>query len=263
MPILEMRRITLSFGGLCAIRDFDLVLDGQNNRVHGIIGPNGAGKTTLFNIITGVYQPDEGKIYLGESLLTGLPTHKIAQAGIARTFQNIRLFGDLSVLDNVRIGGHVRRQHQLWQTILGTRGHRQGERVMTEMAHALLKSFGLAERWNQDARHLSYGDQRRLEIARALATQPRVLLLDEPAAGMNSSEKNELAQLLLRVQEQYQLTMLLIEHDIDMVRRLAQEITVLDHGQIIARGKPDAVCCDDKVIEAYLGKAQTKGQAHG
>ncbi len=258
-PILELRRITLSFGGLCALGDFDLAL--EPGAIHGIIGPNGAGKTTLFNIITGVYQPDEGKMYLGDRLLNGLPPYRIAQAGIARTFQNIRLFGELTVLDNVRIGGHVRKHHGLWQALLRTPAHLRDEKSIRAQADELLTTLGLDNRANELAKHLPYGDQRRLEIARALATKPKVLLLDEPAAGMNPREKSDLLHLLLKLREQCKLTLLLIEHDIDMVRRLAEEITVLDHGQIIARGEPKAVCCDAKVIEAYLGqKTQAEAQ---
>ncbi len=251
-PILELRRIALSFGGLCALRDFDLAL--APGAIHSIIGPNGAGKTTLFNIITGVYQPDEGKIYLGDQLLTGLPSHRIAQAGIARTFQNIRLFGELTVLDNVRIGCHVRKHHSLWQALLHTPAHVRSEQQIIAQAHELLAALSLDQRANELAKHLPYGDQRRLEIARALATQPKVLLLDEPAAGMNPREKNDLLHLLLKLRDKHQLTLLLIEHDMEMVRRLAEEITVLDHGQIIARGKPVVVCHDARVIEAYLGQ---------
>jgi branched-chain amino acid transport system ATP-binding protein len=222
--------------------------------LYGLIGPNGAGKTTVFNMITGLYVPTEGAITFDGRLLNGLPPHQITQLGIARTFQNIRLFKDLTVLDNVRIAYHQHAGYSLVEAITRLGRFRRQERLMTERAQDFLAVFGLHDRQLEEAKNLPYGEQRRLEIARALAAQPRLLLLDEPAAGMNPNETETLMQLIRFIHDEFNLTILLIEHQMRVVMGICEWITVMDFGQVIARGTADEIQSNIAVIEAYLGK---------
>ncbi len=248
---LQIAGVTKRFGGLTAVDDFSLSI--QTGQLHGLIGPNGAGKTTCFNLLTGVYAPDSGSIQLNGKRLNGRRASAITAAGIARTFQNIRLFKDLSVLDNVRVACHLRSRHTLLGALIRSPMHYRDEKQIRLHAMHLLDRFGLAARMDETADNLSYGDQRRLEIARALATDPSILLLDEPAAGMNPNEKSALKGLIQQVLNDFPIAILLIEHDMNVVMDLCQQITVLDYGQIIATGPPEEIQKNEKVIEAYLG----------
>jgi branched-chain amino acid transport system ATP-binding protein len=253
---LVVDRVSKRFGGLAAVTDFSLSL--KVGELVGLIGPNGAGKTTCFNLVTGVYPPTTGRITLGGKRLDGLNPVAINHAGVARTFQNIRLFQNLTVLDNVVVGLNRSAEHGLLATILRTPKFFRECRAADALGLKLLSTLGLADKSDAIAKSLPYGDQRRLEIARALATGPKILLLDEPAAGMNPAEKTDLMQLIRLIRDRFDVGILLIEHDMKLVMSICERITVLDHGETIAVGTPLEVRCHPDVIEAYLGEPTEK-----
>lgn len=252
MELLKVNNLSIMFGGLKAVSEFNLVM--EKGTIQGLIGPNGSGKTTVFNMLTGVYRPTSGDIQLEGASLVGLKPYQITKSGIARTFQNIRLFKDLTVLDNVRLAYHFRAKNGLVSSILRLPIYFKEESKMKQNAMELLEIFGLAKNADDLAKNLPYGKQRRLEIARALATNPKLLLLDEPAAGMNPQETMDLLATVKLVKEKFKLSVLLIEHDMKFVMNICEKITVLDHGQTIAKGTPDLIKRDKRVIEAYIGE---------
>ena len=252
MAMLDVKNLSISFGGLKAVDDFSITI--EKGQLYGLIGPNGAGKTTIFNLLTGVYKPDGGRILLDGKDITGHKAIQINQAGIARTFQNIRLFKELSVLDNVKVGLHNHHKYSTLSGILRLPSYYKVEKEMDERAMELLKVFDLDKEFDYKASNLPYGKQRKLEIARALATEPKLLLLDEPAAGMNPNETAELMKTIRFVRDHFDMTVLLIEHDMKLVSGICERLTVLNFGHMLAEGPPSEVLSNPEVIKAYLGE---------
>ncbi|MBR3881236.1 MAG: ABC transporter ATP-binding protein [Mailhella sp.] len=250
--VIEVKNVTMRFGGVTAVNDLNMAI--PKGSIVGLIGPNGAGKTTAFNVITGFYTPTEGDVFFNDKKITGVPPHKICGLGMARTFQNIRLFYNETALENVMIGRHVRRKQHWWGSMLGLPGAVREEKEIRVKAAELLDRIGLSEYRDEQASSLPYGAQRRLEIARALATEPSFLLLDEPAAGMNPQESLELMNFIRQIRDEFNLTILLIEHDMKVVMGVCEHIWVLEYGKLIAEGDADAIRSNPRVIEAYLGE---------
>ena len=255
MSLLEVKGLTKNFGGLSAVSNVSL--KAEKGELIGLIGPNGAGKTTFFNLLTGVYVPTEGTIELetenGKTLLNGIAPNKITELGLARTFQNIRLFKDLTVLENVMVAMHAHKGNSLFSSLFRTKAYYETEKMMKEEALELLKLFNLESFAQDKAKNLAYGQQRELEIVRALATKPKILFLDEPAAGMNPQETANLTRLIAQIQEQFGLTVVLIEHDMSLVMEICQRLYVLEYGRLLAHGTPEEIKKNPDVIRAYLG----------
>ncbi|MEE0968669.1 MAG: ABC transporter ATP-binding protein [Clostridia bacterium] len=253
-PVLEVNHLGIDFGGLTAVDDFSIIVG--RTEIAGLIGPNGAGKTTVFNLLTNVYQPTRGSILVDGMGTAGKSTHQVNHMGIARTFQNIRLFSNLSVLDNVKVGLHNSINENMFSAVTHLFGYAKAEKKAKEKAMELLDFFGMADLAKAPAGSLPYGAQRRLEIARALGTSPKIILLDEPAAGMNPSETAELMENIRRIRDNFGIAVMLIEHDMKLVMNICEGICVLDHGKVIAKGTPDEIKANQKVVEAYLGKSK-------
>lgn len=258
MPILDIRNISITFGGLTAVRDFSLQL--EEEELVAIIGPNGAGKTTVFNMLSGLYKPDSGEIILDDKNVAGYKPYQLNQMGIARTFQNIRLFGDATVIDNLKIAMNSSINYTLRDSLFRTKKYLQEEKKIDEEAVQMLDILGLSEKVDHKAKNLSYGEQRRLEISRALITHPKILLLDEPCAGMNSTEIVDMMALIKKIREQFRIATIFIEHHMSIVMSIAHRIQVLDFGEIIAMGTPKEIQHNPQVIQAYLGKGYVNAQ---
>ena len=250
--LLDVKNLSKSFGGIKAVRDINIGI--EDNSISSIIGPNGAGKTTFFNLMTGIYKPDTGEINFNGKSLIGLRPDQVNAAGVARTFQSIRLFANMTVLENIMVGMHSRLDVSLWKTLLRPPGFRQQEERVREKGFELLKFVGMLDKGNEVSRNLPYGDQRRVEIARALASDPKLILLDEPTAGMNPNESADAMLLFRRIRDERGVTVVLIEHDMRVVMGISEYIGVLDYGEKIAEGTPEAIRTNMRVVEAYLGR---------
>ncbi len=259
LPVLDVRNLGIDFGGLKAVDNFTLTIG--KTEIAGLIGPNGAGKTTVFNLLTNVYRPTRGAILLDGESTAGKEPYEINKMGIARTFQNIRLFNEMSVIDNVKVGLGGSVKENLFDALFHTPRYRKNEKLLKEQAYELLSIFGMENLAKTTAGNLPYGAQRRLEILRALATKPKILLLDEPAAGMNPSETSELMENIRKIRDTFQIAIMLIEHDMNLVMGICEGIAVLNFGQIIAKGTPDDIKNNETVIEAYLGRKENKNNA--